>query len=252
VLLVGFSLGGYVVWEALKLVPDEIKGQFDVILISAAIGDRPGSWPGIEYIDRFVNLYSSDDLALKYLYPRVVAGDESPAAGVGPLSVEPGNVWNVDVTDMVGHDHLWGSDHISELVRVGFGCMWGIGSFDVRPLFRLGDDLPKGESSLLPMAIQRLYRWVLMEPVLWGLFGAALVGDRHAVRAMLIVDEWSLGESRLSSLLAAGSTMHVLLKVSLRESSRVSVRGALVLRGLLRYWLTHSLFCRASGIDIGS
>jgi len=236
ILIVGFSLGAYVAWNAIQQVPDELKGQIELIMLSAAIGDREHTWDGIEHLRRTVNAFSYDDMALKYLYPRGVGEDETPAAGLGPLVVAwMPNVDSLDLTDMIGRDHLWGSRNIMRMVRVALGCLWGGGDRDLRcPVFN-PDELPK---SLSLATVQRLYRWTVIDERLWSRLGDALGGDPGAIALMQRLDRWSLEEGRLSTLLDAGATVVSLEDVRMRPMT--ARRSQEILRGLLRYWLHES------------
>jgi hypothetical protein len=238
ILIVGFSLGGYTAWKAVQLVPDELKGQIELVMLSAAIGDQHETWTGIEHVKRVVNGYSSLDLALKHLYSHVVGADETPAAGLGPLVVTPRpNLDNVDLTDMMGYDHLWGSRNIMRLVRIALGCLWGGGLQEL--LCPDLDQVLAARGKRLPVAsVQRLYRWTVIDAELWGLLGKAMDGDAAAVVSMIHLDAWSLEENRLSALLDAGATVVAL--DSARHAPMAAARSRGVLRGMLRFWLLES------------
>jgi len=235
ILVVGFSLGGQLAWKAVQLVPDELKGQIELILLSAAVGDRKENWKGLEHLSRVVNGYSSLDLALIHMYAHVADTSETPAAGLGPLIVSPPNLDNVDMTDMVGWNHLWGSENIMRLIRIALGCVWAEGLQSV--LCPDVDEILAAENTKLSgMAADRLYRWTLIDPELWRLLGRALDGDPAAIVAMRRLDVWSLERDRLSALIDSGSTVMAL--GSAKHAPGVADRSRRVLKGLLRSWLS--------------
>lgn len=238
ILVVGFSLGGFVAWNAIREVPDDLKGQIELIMLSAAVGDQAHTWKGIEHVRRVVNAYSGRDFALKWMYAHVVGADETPAAGLGPLSVGPlPNLDDVNLTDVIGSDHLWGSQNIMHLVRIALGCLWGGGLQEV--LCPDLDEVLASRGKKLPVAsVQRLYRWTVIDPDLWQLFGRALDGDAAAVVSMMHLDQWSLHGDRLMTLLDAGSAVTALDES--RYSRMPAVRSRSVIRGLLRFWLVES------------
>ena len=238
VLIVGFSLGGYVSWRAVR----DISGDgLEVILLSAAIGDTPAYWRGVEGIGRLVNVYSREDLVLRRLYPLVVTSDETPAAGLGPLSVsdEVDTVENVDATDLIRHDHLWASMHLERLVRMALGCLWAGERNDT------GDCIIPGTSSseiplFLPDEVTaRLLRWCLADPSLWLVLGRAMEGDPLSVARCLSMDSWSCSRGRMVVLLSLGRTAQVLFRSS---EGRVPARRAYrELSGTLRMWMKPDL-----------
>ncbi len=236
ILIVGFSLGAYVAWNAIRQLPDELKGQIELIMLSAAVGDRQEAWTGVEHLRRTVNAFSYDDMALKYLYPRGVGEDETPAAGLGPLVVSwMPNVDSLDLTDMIGRDHLWGSRNIMRMVRVALGCLWGGGERDLTcPVF----DPEKMPKRLSVAATQRLYRWTIIDEKLWARLGHAMAGDLKSIALMQRLDQWSVEEGRLATLLDAGATVVSLEDVRMRPMT--AHRSQEILRGLLRYWLHES------------
>lgn len=236
VLIVGFSLGAFVAWSAVRQLPDDLKSRIELVFLSAAIGDRVETWQGIEHVHRVVNIFSSDDLALKYIYPRGVGTDETPAAGLGPLLVSDlPAVENVDLTDMIGRDHLWGSYNIIRLVRIALGCLWGFGDCGVVCSESSSEE---ASSHLSPEVVERLYRWTFIDPGLWQTLADALNGSAPAVRFMLQVDRWTLEADRLSYLLNAGVTVSSLASAKMQPMT--AVRSQQVLRGLIRRWLSES------------
>lgn len=235
ILIVGFSLGAYVAWQAVRQVPDDLKANIEVIMLSAAVPDRHDTWTGMEHLRRVINAFSYDDLVLKYLYPRAVGDDETPAAGLGPIVVPFSNVENLDLTDMIGRDHLWGSSNIMRLVRVSLGRLWGGDGRDIDcSAFVSCSD----EKCLSSDSVQRLYRWVFIDPVLWRHLDRAIQGDPGSVSLMSRLDKWSIGEGRLSALIDAGATVASLEHA--RMQPMTARRSQDILRGLLRHWLHES------------
>lgn len=235
ILVVGFSLGGQVAWKAVQLVPDELKGQIELVLLSAAVGDQRENWRGLEHLSRVINAYSTLDLALLHMYPHVAETNETPAAGLGPLVVSPPNLDNLDMTDMVGRDHLWGSLNIMTLVRIALGCLWETGLQGVL-CQNVDEVLAADHEGLSPVVVDRLYRWIMIDPELWQILGNALDGDPSAIVAMTRLDAWSLERDRLLALIDSGST--VLALGSARHAHHIADRSRRVLRGLLRSWLS--------------
>jgi pimeloyl-ACP methyl ester carboxylesterase len=234
VLIVAFSLGSYVAWNAIRQVPSD---NIELVMISAAIVDRPEEWAGMEKLGRVFNVYSRDDWALKLLYPYGVGADETPAAGLGPLTVTHlDNVVNIDVTDMVGRDHLWASQNVKRLIQVAMGCYWGtsLPGDTCTPL-----DLVQGPAAHLSgPERQRLYRWLLIDPSLWELLGLGLTGSGHAVEKLQELDRWSMRDERMWSLLEAGIATRALIGPFPGPVSEMTAdRSRMQLRGLLREWL---------------
>lgn len=257
VLVVGFSLGAYCAWLAIRRLPEPLRRRVDLVMMSGALVDDPSAWEGIEGVGTVVNAWSRDDLALKYAYPRVVGSDETPAAGLGPLSVGPlPNLVEVDVTDLVGVDHLWGSRNTVRMVRMCLACLWGLVPGPDVPLGArvVSDDLGHveapvtfigsrkqdgGKATLSQDSISRLVRWTCVLPDLWLDLGRALGGDPDATRRMRDLDAWSLESSgRLSTLLDGG--WMVTSTASVRFGPEIARRSRDVLAGLLRQWLSRS------------
>lgn len=236
ILIVGFSLGAYVALEALKLVSDDLKGNIDFIMMSGALVDSHENWGGSEHLHHIVNLFSYEDMVLRYLYPMAVDDDETPAAGLGPLVIsDSSNVDNVDFTDLIGRNHLWGSRNIDRLFRAALTCLWSSccsgsvcspssGSFDVA----ISED-----------SSQRLYRWTVVDPEFWSLLALGLDGDAEAVSRLQKLDSWSLQDFRLSALLDAGSSSVILIGTS-DAGRHTALRGLNTLSGLIHYWVDRS------------
>lgn len=237
VLVIGFSLGGYVAWEAVKIAPSPL---IDVVLISAAIGDNPEQWRTVDEIGTLFNLYSSDDMILKYLYPRSVSSDETPAAGLGPLQAPDdvlSMIHSVDVTDIIGKDHFWASSHLPELVRLAIGCYYS----HANSLDECTIDLDQAPNLAVPAPIlERSLRWMVTDPDLWHLLGLALSGDAEAARRVRQLDEWATSEaaSRLPPLYEAGlSSSYLWTFAKTGCGSPTALRSAEYLAGLLRAWI---------------
>jgi hypothetical protein len=237
ILVVGFSLGGYLAWEAVRLMPDALKGQVELIIMSAALVDKRENWEGAEHLARLVNVFSYEDMALKHLYPLGVGDDETPAAGLGPLVISDfENVDNVDLTDLIGRDHLWGSANVPRLVRAALGCLWShrfkgemCPAFDPTSTDKVAD--------ISPQAAQRLYRWMVVDPEYWALLARGLDGDANAVHYLELLDAWSLGDLRLSALLDVGETAVTLLGSS--AGRHTAIRNLDILAGMVKYWVSH-------------
>lgn len=233
IIVVGFSLGGYLAWEAVRRLSDSLKSQVDLILISAAIGDRLETWTGIDKMARVLNFYSTDDAILRYFYPQGVATDETPAAGLGPLTVSGSNIDNINVTDLVGRDHLWASNHLDVLSRLALGCLWG----------SCPPALPVSEFSVVDQGLSettvaRMYRWAIMDPGLWAQLASALDGSSSDEDIVVALDRWSLQSDRLTTLLNGGAASVALLVPGLDPSS--SSRGLRVISGMVRQWIAGS------------
>jgi pimeloyl-ACP methyl ester carboxylesterase len=249
VMIVGFSLGGFVAWLSARYAVESLRGEgaenLEVVLISAAIADQVQTWRGSDRIGHLLNVYSTQDLVLKRLYPLVVGADETPAAGLGRLVIgsQP-NVTSVDVTDLVGRDHLWASVHVTELTEIALGCLIGATSCEA-PWQGLVAQPPGMVSrpvstELTELQLQRLYRWCGIDAVLWEVLGKAMNGEVKAVAACVALDTWSLGLSgeRLSTLMDGARAVGVL-----RRSTMCQVyaqRKELELSGLTRIWLSRS------------
>lgn len=232
VLLVGFSLGAFVAWEAARRCVDrEIPGAAErlrVALICAATGGGVEHWGAVARLARVVNVYSSRDLVLRRLYPMGVQRRETPAAGLGPIAVD--GVVNVDVTDLVGSRHLWASAHLGELVGIA------VRMFDVSmAVSEHVEEVHVGGEMLTPLERARLYRWLCLDEVLWRALGAALRGNGKAAEACAQLDQWGRSCERLSSLIESGEAARAIDRVGGPESSRR--RARLELGGRLRAWL---------------
>jgi len=214
---------------------DDLKGNVELVMLSAAIGDTVNRWSGLEKLSMVINGYSVRDSALKYAYPRAVEMDETPAAGLGPLIVSPlPNLLNVDMTDMIGWDHLWGSRNLSRLVGVALGCLWGSRS---APGMMCGAlDLPSVVEPLSDDEVSRLLRWTIVDSSLWLMMSRAMDGDPVFVHRMRLLDLWSTSGGRFLSLLDAGLSVQTLQSTRLARSS--AERGRFVLSGVLRHWIS--------------
>jgi pimeloyl-ACP methyl ester carboxylesterase len=236
VLVVGFSLGGLVAWKACRKVASE---RVDLVMISAAIGDRPETWEGIENLGKVINLYSSHDVVLKHLYPHGVGGDETPAAGLGPICSSSTNVDNVDVTDRVGRDHLWASKNLGSLIRIAVGYMCGGVSSGV--CFSVPKEgIPERQVRLPLDVIERSYRWMCTDPRLWSIFGNAILEDPESVSYCLALDRWATSDpERFPVLSALGISVSSLSRS--RHGRASALRSYRELSGLLRLWMSSGL-----------
>jgi len=147
------------------------------------------------------------------------------------------NLDNVDLTDMIGRDHLWGSANIMRLVRVALGCLWG-GGLQERLCPDIDDVLASRGKKLSVECLQRLYRWAVIDADLWNMLGRAMDEDAAAVFALEQLDVWSLKGNRLMALLDAGSVVTAL--DTSRHGHLSARRSRRVLQGLLRFWLMES------------
>jgi hypothetical protein len=233
VLLVGFSLGGYVAWEAARKVASP---NLDVILMSAAIGDVDGMWDRARDVGSLVNLYSPRDQVLRRLYPIAVGPDETPAAGLGPLALDLPNIYNIDVSDLVGPEHSLGRPElVPRLARIGIGCLLGLDDCEL-PWMHL-EMAQLFSPTITPMQAQRLAGWLVIDEELWRLYGEAESGSSsQAGQICAWADAWSLARpGRLKALLEVG-----LASVALsgpRSEKGLAMRSRLQLQGLLRAWL---------------
>lgn len=231
VLLVGFSLGGYLAWRAarfaLERVTVEEAARLEVVLLSAAIGDRPDEWEGVDKLGRVVNLYSKEDRVLRYLYPMGVRQAETPAVGLGRICVSDrcALVENVDVTDLIGVDHLWAGMNLDRLLRIALSAK---GTSETK--FHGAGDAGLFDSGV----IHRLSGWVFVDPILWEAFGRALSGDEVARARCVALDAWA-SEGRRGTLFEVGKVAIVLFeaKGGTRETAR---RGYRQLYGSIRTW----------------
>lgn len=233
VLLVGFSLGGYLAWRAastaVESLTDEEAKNLEVVLVSAAMGDRPEHWAHAERIGGLHNVYSRDDRVLRYLYPLGVKSEETPAAGLGELCISGScpSVRNLDLTDLIGTDHGWAGDHLESIVRIATAARFSD---------RLDHDVFGIAEGVFDAAtVCRLGRWMFTDPELWTIFGRALSGDLLAQSRCLSLDAWA-NPSRLPTLVLVGRV--ALRLFSAPSSTRFSAeRGYRTLYGSIRRWL---------------
>lgn len=228
VLLVGFSLGGLVVWNAVRSVAREYWHLIDIVLVSAAVADTDSQWVGAESLASISNVYSLSDPVLKFLYPRGVSSDETPAAGLGPIRHE--SVRNLDLTDRIGMDHFWGGANMRSILRTVLGSKWtSEGSTDEI----------SGRGLLDPSSIERLSSWVPAIPEYSNLLGEALAGDELASSKLVALDRWSCSDGRFPSLVNAART-YVALS-STRHCQSVSERSRAQIEGLIRHWVQETI-----------
>lgn len=222
VMLVGFSLGAQVVCDAVRRLPKELAHLVDVVLVCGAVADTDEQWKDLEGVSTLVNVWSSSDAVLRWLYPAAVGSGETPAAGLGPLRCR----WSrsLDLTDLVGSDHLWAGRNLPRILRIVLGTEWS----DL--------DLPSVAGELDACAVERLCGWTLAVPELWSGLGAALSGDLSQASFLVGSDRWSteVGD-RLPTLLNAGSSAARLASGIRRQD--VADRGRLQLEGLTRRWM---------------
>lgn len=227
VTVVGFSLGAFVVWEAAKLLPERDREKLDLIFISGAMVDGPDEWRFAGSFSSIVNVWSSSDLVLRWLYPAVVSGTETPAVGLGPISSVHGR--NLDLTDLIGTDHLWAGRNIVKILRVVIG---------VESSATAGDFPRSDPSPMTRDQVERLCSWLVVVPDLWDELGRLLEGSPDADAGLLSgVDLWSSG-SRLGPLLNASSTVSRLLTGVRRRD--VADRSIVQLEGFIRRWMAQS------------
>lgn len=235
VCLVGFSLGADVVWNAVRQVDKRHWPMIDIVLICGATPGTMmgGRWSGCDTFSSVVNVWSSRDAALNFLYPTVVPFSEVPAAGVGPV-LAPG-IRNVDLTDLIGMDHTWASKNIPRILRVVLGSS-------------LSPPLPEvvSTSGMDAAAVERLCGWSFAVPDLWWKLGQVLDG-RMDSREIQAFDPWSLEGDRLMSLFSAASTS---ISLSGRPSSS-SDRSRLQIDGIIRQWMSQSLKRSLNGDLLG-
>ena len=199
ILLVGFSLGAYVVWEAVReATKSGPRKNIDVILLQGAIADKPATWDATDRIRRLVNVYSREDAVLRRLYPLGVSSGETPAAGLGPLSVKRENVLEVDIGSLAGRDHLWGSQNLDRLIRTSLGCLWSRGTDACRAH---AYDVMEVGGALTSQEYLRLLRWVVADTSLVAEVGRALRGDIAATSRLKRLDAWARESAERSETL---------------------------------------------------
>lgn len=224
VMLVGFSLGASVVWEAAKLLPDDLRGRVDLVLISGAVVDDPAEWSRVESCSSVTNVWSSSDLVLRWLYPAAVGGMETPAVGLGPIGGSD-SVRNVDLTDLIGTDHLWAGRNVTRILRVVLGLRWSGPS-----------SLPR--STPVPtdaFAVERLCGWTISVQEAWDEVGRLLSGSEDVDQEVISgLDRWGSGPN-LAPLLHASSTVARLAGPVRRRD--VADRSMAQLEGFIRRWM---------------
>lgn len=228
VLVVGFSLGGYVAWRACR---DAANDKVDLVLISSAVGDQPQTWDHAESMGSIINVFSRNDSVLKWLYPVGVNKGETPAAGLGPLCIDYPNVKNIDVTDLIGWDHLWASAHLDKLLAVALAHLQANSSL-------VAPSHPVSVSRLTPVERVRLASWMVADVQLWSILGLASSGDAPSIVTCRRLDVWASREDRKDVLSSLGTAARVLQRSRLgQRQAKVSYRE---LSGLLRLWISMS------------
>lgn len=227
-LLVGFSLGASVVWQAIRKTPRRHWGLFDVVLVSGAIVDSEQQWEGADSLGSLVNVWSSSDRVLRWMYPRAVPKEETPAAGLGPLQSRHSR--SLDLTDMIGVDHLWAGNNLPRVLRVVLGTEWSRSAKLHPPAISL--------RNLDAESIERLSGWCVSVPEFNELLGAALSSEMVSSEKILALDSWSRSSSKLISLFDASSTVSRLLGL-VRDRS-VADRSLVHIEGIIRRWVALS------------
>ena len=190
VLVVGFSLGAWVTWTALREQPDE---RLDMVLIAGAVVDRPDAWDGVSGLGSFVNVYSNVDAVLWGLYPLGSGLAQTPAAGLGPLSIEGDNVVSLDMTDVIGRKHVLSSEQLDRVEAAALSASM------VEDEGRL-PDVFNVSAGLSTLQAERLSRWMVgswLRPV----YERALDGDHQALRMAVALDRWAEDPERMDALL---------------------------------------------------
>ncbi len=233
VLLAGFSLGAGVAWGAAReslRYPHCRPELVGVLLVSGALPNRPEVLDGCGRFGFVVSAFSRSDAALRYLYPRTVDSVETPALGVGRPRHD--GVFGVDVTDLVGRDHLWASNNLSYLLRVAVGC--GLGAREASPSSssRRLEDPPRGE-------VEELWSLLGYDPAFDALLELAWHGDAASCSVVVDLHAWAMGHKRelvhlredYDRLVAAGGRK--VLEGRAPRHPQLD-RGLLEIRGLLR------------------
>lgn len=224
VVLVGFSLGAEVVWRAIKDIPTQKLRSVTVILVSGAVSSSPEAWNFLGSSGpRVINVWSSSDLVLRWLYPIGSSLKMSEASGTGPIRSPL--VRNLDLTDFIGMDHLWAGENLSRIVRLAMGTDWSTSPIRV-PL--------SSEKKLSAEAVERLSSWTICVPDLYRILGLAMSGDDSQVSLLVELDEWSI--PRLSSLIKAASSVLSLNSSGVRDRA-VADRSIIHIEGIIRRWI---------------
>jgi len=113
VLVAGFSLGARVGWNSVQQSPD---GRIEAMLILGALGNSASTWRSLPDVGRVLNVWSSRDRVLSWVYPQGVPKEECVATGVAPVHVQDcPHMLNIEVSDLVkGHGEA--SRRLSSLV----------------------------------------------------------------------------------------------------------------------------------------
>jgi pimeloyl-ACP methyl ester carboxylesterase len=200
VLIVAFSLGGYVAIRSMRLFRHP---NIEAVLILAAAGDREDYWSNIEKQGRIVSLYSEYDAALRTVYPYGVPKEETPAIGIVP--VKASNVVSIDVTEIVGLNHLWASENLVDLFKLGLSHLWASTDrfFDV-------SSVESSPERLSPAEVARLIRWAFLDRSIWEVFSQARDGQPGAIVRARAIDRWAMSSpDRFRALLEAGHAARV-------------------------------------------
>jgi pimeloyl-ACP methyl ester carboxylesterase len=249
VILVGFSLGAFIAWNVAQMAGNR---GLDLVLICGGVGASREMWDGLlPRIGDVVNMYSKKDFMLSNVYPYGVSLDELPALGISRIPVESKSKVDIDITDLIDGDHLLASARATDLARVGLAILIS------RKSLILGSSGSIDFLGGLDESVrERMWRWVFIDLDLMIDFWNALMGRAESVRRFVILDEWILASGRFSTLAGAGRSAMILKGITDedRDAFSSSVRGLLVLRGLIRFWLQDVLLsCKskdASAIDL--
>ena len=244
VIVVGFSLGGWVAWEACKGIPSK---DVDCVLLSAAVSTRPESWNecGVERMGSVVNVYSNDDRVLKSLYPHAEPLD-CTAAGLQPVAHN--GVKNIDMTDFIGVDHSKGSatrGHAYKLFRCAMAHICS--NRPLEPMLAKFAGLD-GDWEYLPLSLYcRLSRWAVVDGELWEILGDALGGDKGAIDMCIRLDAWSFHHVRLPYLIDMGLAAMAIFRS--HHDKTYTYRSYKEISGLLRAWIERSVNIDYEEID---
>lgn len=231
VVLVGFSLGAEVVWRSVRSMPPNRLGSVTMILVSGAVSSSPGAWSFLGSDGpRVINVWSSSDLVLRWLYPIGVSSERFIPSGAGPIRSPL--VRNLDLTDFIGMDHLWAGENLSKIVRLAMGTHWATTPIRSQPTTSSEEGSP--EKKLSAEAVERLSSWTICVPELHRTLGRAMSGDDSQIPMLAELDKWSI--PRLSSLIKAASSVISLSSMSVRDRS-VADRSIVHIEGIIRRWI---------------